>query len=191
MIHLVREHERLDIAGVCIEDKTFPKTNSFSKGDQTLVSIQDFVAKLRAAKACRRDPDFNIIARVESFIAGQGVENAIERASAYAEAGADAIVIHSRADTPREIQQFMERWTGSKPIIVIPTTYPSITTSELKAIGVCGVIYANQGLRASIRSIKQIFSELYEADNLTNVHEKIATLDEVFDVQGVSAWDNL
>src|SRR5262249_1405037 len=127
VIHLVREHERLDIAGVCIEDKIFPKTNSFSKGDQSLTTVRDFVAKLSAPKACRRDPDFNIIARVESFIAGRPVGEAIERASAYEEAGADAIVIHSRANTPHEIEQFMKSWRGRKPIIVIPTTYPSVT----------------------------------------------------------------
>src|SRR5439155_21423258 len=105
--HLVRHYERQRVAAICIEDKVYPKINSFMKGSQTLESIEKFISKIHAAKDTQTDPDFVVIARTEAFIAGEGLEVVLERAHAYAEAGADAILIHSKESTSVEIASFM------------------------------------------------------------------------------------
>src|ERR1044072_1029067 len=163
IVHLIHEYERHGIAGVCIEDKVFPKTNSLSRGNQFLSPTQEFADKLLHAKLSRSSADFVLIARVEALIADLGLDEALERALAYTQAGADAIVIHSKASGPEEIREFMSRWTGHVPVIVIPTTYPNVSIQELRSFGVQAAIYANQGLRASIRSMKEIFAKLYSS----------------------------
>jgi phosphoenolpyruvate phosphomutase len=111
MRRLVKKLEQRNIAGVCIEDKLFPKTNSFIRGDQQpLADIEEFCGKIQAGKDSQSDDDFCIIARVEAFIAGWGLQAALERANAYYEAGADAVLIHSKRSKPDEIIAFMKEW---------------------------------------------------------------------------------
>jgi len=191
VVHLVHKYERCGIAGVCIEDKVFPKTNSLFRGQQLLSPIGEFVEKLRKAKSSQTSPDFVVIARVEALIAGLGFDEAVKRASAYEEAGADAIVIHSKATGPEEIVEFMGRWRGQAPIIVIPTTYPRVTLQELQGLGIRGAIYACQGLRSSIRGMKDVFAELFRASGPACVENKIATLEEVLETQRTYEWVNL
>ena len=112
---LVKKLEQRGIAGVCIEDKQFPKTNSFIGGErQPLAEIDEFCGKIKAGKDSQTDPDFSIVARVEALIAGWGMDEALRRANAYAEAGADAILIHSKLSRPDEILQFAREWSGKR-----------------------------------------------------------------------------
>src|SRR6185503_4166740 len=111
MRRLVRKLEQRGIAGVCIEDKLFPKTNSFIRGKaQPLAEIEEFCGKIRAGKDTQRDADFVIVARVEAFIAGWGLAEALRRAEAYQQAGADAILIHSALADPSEVLAFKRVW---------------------------------------------------------------------------------
>lgn len=136
VIRMVKEYERNGIAGICMEDKQFPKLNSFINGSQKLTPINEFTGKIRAAKDTQKNPDFVVIARIEALIAGHGMEEALERAFAYEAAGADAILIHSKMKEPDEIQQFVQSFKGSVPIVIVPTTYPNITVNELKELGI-------------------------------------------------------
>jgi phosphoenolpyruvate phosphomutase len=119
---LVRKLEQRSIAGVCFEDKLFPKTNSFIDGTrQELAAIDEFCGKLRAAKDSQRDADFVVVARTEALIAGRGLNEALSRAEAYAENGADAILVHSKRRDADEIMAFREQWTRDTPIVIVPT----------------------------------------------------------------------
>jgi phosphoenolpyruvate phosphomutase len=130
--HLVKQYEQAGVAGISIEDKIFPKQNSLlENGKQELLSEKDFVAKIIAGKESKVDSDFMIIARTEALIAGFGIDEALKRATAYESAGADAILIHSKSNTPQEIFQFCDSWSGKIPLVVVPTTYGNVTTNEL------------------------------------------------------------
>lgn len=185
VIHTVHKFEAAGIAAICIEDKLFPKVNSFIPGRQELASIAEFVGKIMAAKNAQRDPDFMVIARVEALIAGWGQAEALKRAYAYQEAGADAILIHSQTKSPQPVINFVKAWDGKAPLIVVPTTYYSITGQELEALGVKMAIYANHGLRASIRAIESTFREILATDSSRSVEEKIVPLRTVFELQGM------
>jgi len=185
VIHLVKKYEAAEIAAVCIEDKLFPKVNSFIPGRQELASIAEFIGKILAAKNAQNDPDFLVIARVEALIAGWGMEEALKRAHAYIDAGADAILIHSKSQTPDEIFEFVDKWNNRAPLVVIPTKYYNVTVKELQEKQVSMVIYANHGIRASIRAMSEVFSSVYNSGNTAAVEDKIATLDEVFELQGM------
>src|SRR5499433_3366794 len=121
---LIRKLEQRGVAGVCIEDKLFPKTNSFLKGTaQPLAEVEEFCGKIRAAKDTQHCPDFVVVARVESFIAGRGLGEALRRAEAYHQAGADAILIHSARSHPGEILSFRREWGDRLPVVIVPTKY--------------------------------------------------------------------
>jgi len=186
VIHLVKKYEAAEIAAVCIEDKLFPKVNSFIPGRQELASIAEFVGKILAAKNAQNDPDFLVIARTEALIAGWGMEEALKRAHAYIDAGADAILIHSKSQIPDEIFEFVDKWNNRAPLVVVPTKYYKVTAEELQEKRISMVIYANHGIRASIRAMSEVFSSVYNSGNTAAVEEKIATLDEVFELQGMS-----
>jgi phosphoenolpyruvate phosphomutase len=122
---LVRKLEQRGIAGACIEDKLFPKTNSLlgtSEG-KPLASIEEFSAKIRAMKDTQRDPDFVVVARIEAFISGWGLDEALKRAEAYKAAGADAVLIHSKKSDDKEIASFCKAWDGKHPVVIVPTKY--------------------------------------------------------------------
>lgn len=181
-IRMVRAYERVGIAGICIEDKEFPKRNSFLVGHD-LADIAEFAAKVHAAKSAQTDPDLVLIARVEALIAGAGMEEALSRATAYADAGADAILIHSKADSPREVLEFAEAWRRagrSTPLAVLPTTYENVTSHELGEAGIKLVIYANQSLRAAIRAMDTALATIKEAGTSAPLVHDLASLDEVF-----------
>ncbi len=185
VIHLVKKYEAAEIAAVCIEDKLFPKVNSFIPGRQELASTAEFVGKILAAKNAQNDPNFMIMARVEALIAGWGMEEALKRARAYADAGADAILIHSKSESPGEIYEFVDKWNNRAPLVVVPTKYYNTTTEELHKKQISMVIYANHGIRASIRAMSEVFSSVYNTGSTADVEDKIATLDEVFELQGM------
>ena len=185
MRRLVRKLEQRGIAGVCIEDKEFPKTNSFiDSGKQALADINEFCGKIRAGKDSQHDPDFCIVARVEALIAGWGMDEALKRASAYCEAGADAILIHSRQSRADEILAFADAWDGSCPLVIVPTKYYSTPVDVFRKAGVSLVIWANQMIRASVRAMENTSREIFEQQSLVDVEDIITDVDNIFRLQG-------
>ncbi|WP_405440046.1 isocitrate lyase/phosphoenolpyruvate mutase family protein [Streptomyces avidinii] len=186
VMNMIRRYEAAGIAGVSIEDKRFPKVNSFIPGRQELAPIAEFCGKLRAAKAARTTPDLMVIARIEALIAGWGMDEALRRGEAYAAAGADAVLIHAKGSSPEPVLRFLERWTLPTPVVVVPTTYHTITATELSEAGAKMVIYANHGLRAGIAAVTDAFETILRDDRTTGIEDRIAPLATVFDLQGMS-----
>lgn len=190
VMHMIRKYEAAGMAAVVIEDKHFPKVNSFIPGRQELTSIEEFKGKLEAAVTARSSSDgIMIFARIEALIAGWGMDEALARAKAYYESGADGLVIHSKSKTPEEIFTFMKLWTQQVgnvcPVIAIPTTYYQVTAKELAQVGFKVVIYANQGIRAQIKSMDEVFRQISEEGSSRSVENRIAPLQEVFHLQGM------
>jgi phosphoenolpyruvate phosphomutase len=182
--HMVKKYESAGIAAICMEDKTFPKQNSLlENGQNDLISEKEFVAKIIAAKEAKQDKNFMIIARVEALISGAGMDEAIKRAIAYEKAGADAILIHSKKKTPEEVFEFAELWKGNSPIIVIPTTYDSVSMDELISHKIKIVIHANQTLRAAHASMSRILKQMINSNSLSEVKEEISSMEDIFRLQ--------
>ena len=186
VMHMVRKYEAAGIAAVTIEDKRFPKVNSYIPGRQELAPIAEFVGKILAAKNAQMTRDFMVIARVEALIAGWGQEEALRRAHAYVAAGADAIFIHSKSSTPAEIVGFARAWDFSAPLVICPTSYPMITLKEINQLGVKMVVYANHGMRALIKAINEVLSEIERKGRLDTIDDKIVSMREVFELQGMT-----
>jgi phosphoenolpyruvate phosphomutase len=185
MRRLVRKLEQRQVAGVCIEDKLFPKTNSFIGGEnQPLADVDEFCGKIKAAKDTQSDDDFVLVARLEAFIAGWGLGEALRRAEAYHGAGADAILCHSKRADAAEIDAFMEAWQGRSPVIIVPTKYYAVPTDHFRRIGVSTVIWANHNLRSAIRAMQETSRRIHEEESLVNVEGKVVSVGEVFRLQG-------
>ncbi|KAL3856180.1 hypothetical protein ACJMK2_010963 [Sinanodonta woodiana] len=181
---LVRKLEDRGIAGACLEDKLFPKTNSLlDDRKQPLAEIEEFALKIKACKDMQRDPDFCIVARVEAFIAGWGLDEALKRAEAYRNAGADAILMHSKKSDPSDIEAFMKAWNNQGPVVIVPTKYYTTPTQHFKDMGVSMVIWANHNLRSSIKTMQETTKQIFNDMSLVNVEKKIATVKEVFRLQ--------
>ena len=153
-VFTVRTLERLGVSAVIIEDKTGLKKNSLFGTDvtQTQDTIENFCHKIKEGKKAQATQDFMIIARIESLILGKGMDDAVTRAKAYLEASVDGIMIHSREKTPDEIFEFCKlynKFENRKPLVVVPSSYNTVTEDELKAHGVNVVIYANHLLRSA------------------------------------------
>ena len=182
--HMVKKYESAGISSICIEDKTFPKQNSLlENGKNDLLSEKEFVAKILAAKQARNDKDFLIIARVEALISGAGMNEALKRATAYENAGADAILIHSKQKTPDEIFEFADSWKGSVPIVVVPTTYDSVKISEISLHNVKMIIFANQTLRASHLAMTKLLREMVDTEHISTIEQEMSTMQDIFNLQ--------
>lgn len=182
---LVRKLEQRGVAGVCIEDKLFPKTNSFLSGErQPLADIEEFCGKIRAGKDSQTDPDFCLVARVEALIAGWGLPEALRRAEAYRLAGADAILIHSKRSRPDEVLDFAREWAGRSPLLIVPTTYYGTPAEVFGAAGISVAIWANHMLRASVTAMQDAARRVFLASSVVPVEDRIAPLAEVFRLQG-------
>jgi len=182
--YMVQKYENAGISSICIEDKTFPKQNSLlENGKNDLLSQKEFVAKILAAKESRNDKNFIIIARVEALISGAGMNEALNRATAYEKAGADAILIHSKQKTPDEIFEFTDSWKGSAPIVVVPTTYDSVKISELESHKIKMVIYANQTLRVAHMAMTRLLEDMIKVDHISDIKDKMSTMQDIFDLQ--------
>jgi phosphoenolpyruvate phosphomutase len=182
---LVRKLEQRGIAGACIEDKLFPKTNSLlgtSEG-KPLASIEEFSAKIRAMKDTQRDPDFVVVARIEAFISGWGLDEALKRAEAYKAAGADAVLIHSKKSDDKEIASFCKAWDGKHPVIIVPTKYYTTPTQTFRDWKCTGVIWANHNLRACVSAMQQTSAQIFKDESLMNVEPKVVSVKEVFRLQ--------
>ncbi len=181
---LVQKLEQRGVAAMCIEDKLFPKTNSFINSEhQPLADIQEFAGKITAIKDTQSDSDFCVVARVEAFIAGWGLSEALKRAEAYHRAGADAILMHSKVSTPDDILAFMAEWKDTCPVVIVPTMYYSTPTSVFEEAGVSLVIWANHLLRSSIKAMQQTAATIYEAQSLMPIEDKIVSVKEIFRLQ--------
>ncbi|MCK6596378.1 MAG: isocitrate lyase/phosphoenolpyruvate mutase family protein, partial [Bacteriovoracaceae bacterium] len=188
---LVQKLESRDVAAVCIEDKIFPKTNSFIRGEaQPLADIEEFAGKIKAGCDTRKDHDFSIIARVEALIAGWGLEEALKRAEAYRLAGADAILMHSKISKPDEIFAFMNAWGLDRakkcPIVIVPTKYYATPTEQFRQHNISLVIWANHLMRTSLTAMQKTAKTIFEEQSLMNVEDKVAPLTEVFRLQNDS-----
>ena len=189
VIRTVEEYEKAGIAGISIEDNVFPKRCSLYPGvRRELATVEEHAGKIRAAKRAQRDPDFVVIARTEALIAGWGMVEALKRARAYADAGADMILMHSKAPTAAEVLGFMQRWDRDTPIVVVPTLYPSVRLEELEAAGIKLVIFANQVLRGAVKGMREALAVLAQTRNLEAAAPYTVSLEEIYRLVGVSEF---
>ena len=187
VMRTVQEYEKAGIAGICIEDNVFPKRCSFYAGvRRELVSIDEHAGKVRAAKSAQASPDFVVIARTEALIAGWGQEEALRRAEAYAGAGADAVLIHSKSPTFDELRAVARQWSGRVPLVVVPTIFGAVTAEELERHGFKFVIFANQVIRTSIRATRDTLDVLKREGRAEAVADRMVSLQEVYDLVGVT-----
>lgn len=180
----VRTLERMGISAIIIEDKVGLKKNSLfgTEVEQTQDSIEHFCEKIRAGKAAQRTEEFMIIARIESLILEKGMEDALNRAFAYVNAGAAGIMIHSRKKDPGEILEFCDRFREREkniPIVVVPTSFNSITEEELAAHGVNIVIYANQLTRSAFPAMENTAKEILRCHRAKEADEKLMPFKEI------------
>jgi phosphoenolpyruvate phosphomutase len=189
MRRLVRKLEQRGIAGVCIEDKQFPKTNSFLNGErQPLADIEEFAGKIAAGKDTQQDGNFSIVARVEALIAGWGMDEALRRAEAYRLAGADAILIHSKLSKPDEIVTFAKEWARRSPLVIVPTRYYSTPTEVFRQAGISTVIWANHLVRAAASAMQSVAKEIFDSQTLVNVEDHIVSVNEIFRLQDADEY---
>ncbi len=185
MRRLVRKLEQRDVAGVCIEDKIFPKTNSFIGGErQPLADVNEFCGKIAAGKDSQIDDDFSIVARVEALIAGWDIAEALRRGEAYRQAGADAILIHSKLSRPDQILEFAREWANRSPLVIVPTKYYSTPTEAFRRAKISLVIWANHMIRSAVSTMQSTARQIYAAESLADVEDKVASVDEIFRLQG-------
>jgi len=180
---LVRKLEQRGVAGVCIEDKLFPKTNSFIGEGQPLADIEEFSGKIAAMKSAQIDPDFQVVARCEALIAGWGLDETLKRAEAYRKAGADAVLIHSKKSNIVDIENFSKEWNNRHPVVVVPTKYYTTPTEVFRDLGISLVIWANHNLRASIMAMKEISQKIHDHQSLIHIEKTIPSVDEIFRLQ--------
>jgi len=184
---LVRKLEQRNVAAMCIEDKLFPKTNSFINGEkQPLANVDEFCGKIKAAKDTQRDPDFAVVARVESLIAGWGMSETLRRAHAYREAGADALLIHSKKSIADEILEFMAEWKNAAPVVIVPTMYFMTPTSVFEDAGVRLVIWANQLLRSAVSAMQRTAARIHRERTIQSVESQIVSVKEIFRLQSAA-----
>lgn len=186
MVRTVVEFERAGISGICVEDNLFPKRNSLYTGDskRDLVPAAEQARRLRAAKQAQDGDSFVLIARVEALIAGHGVEAACERADHYAEAGADAVLIHSKDKSLQEISEFLAAWKGkgTTPLVAVPTLFPDYTDRELFEMGFQMVILANHPMRASVHAMEQTLDVLRSERKAAAVDPAISPVNHIFEL---------
>lgn len=186
VMRTVNDHERAGVAAICIEDNVFPKRCSFYAGvRRELISIDEHCGKIKAAKAAQTVPDFMVIARTEALIAGWGQEEALKRAEAYAESGADAVLIHSKSSTFDELKSVARAWSGRVPLVVVPTIFDGVTAAELEQAGFKIVIYANQVIRAGIKAMREALTVIKQDTKPGSVNDRIVPLKEVYQLVGV------
>jgi phosphoenolpyruvate phosphomutase len=175
-------------AGMCLEDKGFPKMNSFIGDKHPLAEVKEFCGRLKAVKDRVPDPSFVLVARLEALIAGHGQDEALDRAHAYCDAGADAILIHSRKSTADEILEFTRAWQNRLPVVIVPTRYFKTPTSVYRDAGVSTVIWANHNMRAAVAAMRNVCRRIRDEDGIAGVEGDVASLDEIF---GLIDYDEL
>ncbi len=187
VIRAVEEYERSGIAGICMEDNVFPKRCSFYAGvKRELSSIEEHAGKIRAVKATQKDKDFVVIARTEALIAGWGMEEALKRGRAYADAGADMVLIHSKSKTPDEVLSFAKQWDRpNTPLVCVPTIYETTKVETLHEAGFKLIIFANHAVRSSIKAMTETLTTLKREMFTGSVADKVVPLTRVYQLVGV------
>jgi len=188
IINAVRAFEKIGVYGISIEDKAFPKKNSFLNTEHCLLSIEEFSRNISAACSARINKDFMIVARTEELIAGGNVEKALIRCEKYVESGADAVIIHSKETSPDLVVDFANNWKLNTPIIIIPTTFPQLNIQEAENAGINGIIYANQGIRASVHAMEKVFSQIIQDGTAQKVEKDIASITDIFKIQKMEKY---
>ena len=183
---MVRSLERLGVSAVIIEDKMGQKRNSlFEDMEHQQEYIPDFAAKIRAGIEARITDEFMVIARIESLILGQGMEDALARADAYIKAGASAIMIHSKQKDGAEVMEFARhynQWAHRKPLVAVPTTYPEVTLQEFQAAGFNLVIYANHLLRSAYPAMMKTAGKILEHGRAAETENELMPLKELLNL---------
>lgn len=187
---VVRKLGQRGIAGICIEDKLFPKTNSFIGEGQPLADMDEFCGKIKAGKDSQVDEDFCVVARLEALISGQGMAEALKRADAYYSAGADALLIHSKTREPDEILTFLSEWGDRCPVVIVPTTYYDTPTEAWRKAEVSLVIWANHNLRASITAMREVSATILRDQTIAAVENEVATVSDIFELAGNAELSN-
>ena len=189
VIHTVREYERSGSSAIVIEDKSFPKVTSLAvDGHHNLVRVEEFQGKIEAALATRSDPDFLVIARTEALIAGLGEDEALARAHAYEQAGADMILIHSKRKDPGEIESFSKAWNGAAPLVIVPNAYPELNAADIRVLGnIRMIIYGNYAIRAAATAMKETFLRVIADGGVQQVHRDLLPVEDVFHLQGMES----
>jgi phosphoenolpyruvate phosphomutase len=187
--HVVAAYAAAGSAAVVMEDKLFPKdTSLLAGGRQELVRVEEFQGKIEAAREAGKAHELLVIARTEALIADLGLDEALKRGAAYAEAGADLLLVHSKQKTPDEIVAFTERWRGPIPLVIVPTAYPDLTEEKVRALGkIKIVIYANHAIRAAVGAMRQVFAQIRRDGGIHRVDKQIASVEDIFDLQRVPA----
>jgi phosphoenolpyruvate phosphomutase len=181
-------YESAGIAAVCIEDKVFPKRNSFVSSGHELLDADEFGQKLTAAKSASSYEDTVLIARTEAFVCGFGVHEALRRCHLYVDAGADAVLVHSKAAESAEVISFMREWHHRAPVVLVPTTYLSFSATEAQEAGVAMVIYANHGIRAMVKAVRDIWAAVLADGTSARVERNIASVRDILDISGMRQW---
>ncbi|MEF8698116.1 MAG: phosphoenolpyruvate mutase [Candidatus Accumulibacter sp. UW25] len=186
-VFTVRTLERLGVSAIIIEDKTGLKKNSLFGTDveQTQASIEEFCHKIRQGKLAQATDDFMIIARIESLILNKGIDDAMERAQAFLDAGADGIMIHSRQKTPDEIFEFCRRYNqleNRKTLVAVPSSYNQVTEEELAAHGVNLVIYANQLLRSAYPAMLRTAKSILEHHRSAECDSQMMSINDILEL---------
>ena len=184
--YAVPRYAAAGVAAVVMEDKTFPKDSSLREsGRQELVPVAEFQGKIEAAIACAAGA--LVIARTEALIAGLGEAEALRRGLAYAEAGADAVLIHSKQKAPGEIISFCQAWPGPVPLVLVPTSYPEMSFADIGRLGKVGlIICGNHAIRSAVAAMRTTFDRILAEGGIAGVEPDIASVAEVFALQGDS-----
>ena len=186
VMRTVAEFEAAGVSAICIEDNVYPKRCSFyTSVARELVPVEEHARKIAAAKDAQRSAEFAVIARTEALIAGWGKEEALARARAYADAGADAVLIHSKHPDLSELAEVSASWDRSVPLVAVPTTYVGTSLGDLAAAGFKLVIYANQPLRAAVTAMRDALRML-RAGETSALEQRIASLEEIYGLVGLS-----
>ena len=183
-VYTVRTLEKMGVSAIIIEDKTGLKKNSLfgTEVEQTQDTIENFSAKIRAGKNAQLTDDFMIIARIESLILERGMEDALERARAFVKAGADGIMIHSRKKDPAEILEFCDKFRQENkqtPIVVVPSSFNTITEEELAEHGVNVVIYANQLTRSAFPAMQKTAEDILRFHRAKEVDDRLMPIKNI------------
>ncbi|MDF2119014.1 phosphonopyruvate hydrolase [Roseiarcaceae bacterium H3SJ34-1] len=186
--YIVPRYAAAGVAAVVMEDKTFPKDSSLRPGGrQELVPAGEFQGKIAAAKNASGNaiPGPLVVARTEALIAGLGEAEALRRGAAYVEAGADAVLIHSKQKTPDEILSFCRAWPGQAPLVLVPTSYPQLSFADVAALGKVGlIICGNHAIRAAAAAMQNVFRRIIAEGGIAGVEADIASVADVFALQG-------
>jgi phosphoenolpyruvate phosphomutase len=187
VVRCVEEYEAAGIAAICMEDNVFPKRCSFYAGvKRELADVEEHALKVRAAKATQKDRDFVVIARTEALIAGWGMEEALRRGRAYADAGADMVLIHSKSNAPDEVIAFARAWDRpGTPLVCVPTIYRTTSVATLHEAGFKLMIFANHAIRSSIKAMTETLQTLKREMYTGSVDDKVVPLERVYQLVGV------